>query len=257
MFGLALKANPSEYKLLSLCVLALHSSGQQWSWTSSQKLVRYLSVLGEIFTHDFRRCVPSYCRSSVKEAGCQRGGKDWMPKGKEAIRSVRLSLRASRTRGKAQVKTEILCCRNPDSPVGTDRKKTTKLEASKCLAFHVEFWASVAFSFEERRICSVGKEVKVYLKKNNENWEKKKTQLPWWGLRRAGDLAFLCPKSSPLDYCHIWVTSRPGHSAWTNGAPAVLEGTEKGSENKMLGLIQANTLLRNRTVWSLVTLMLF
>lgn len=61
-----------------------------------------------------------------------------MPKGKEEIRRVRLSLRPSRTRCKAQVKTEILCWRNPDSPVGTDRKKTTNLETNKCLVFRVE-----------------------------------------------------------------------------------------------------------------------
>lgn len=147
MFGLALNVNPSEYKLISLCVLDLHSSGRQWSWTSSQKLVRHLSVLGEIFTQDFRRYIPSHCRSSVKEAGCQWGGKDWKPKGKEKIKRVRLSLRPSRTRRKVQVKTEILCCRNLDSPVGTDRKKTTNLDANKCLAFRVEdsSWLQLLF----------------------------------------------------------------------------------------------------------------
>lgn len=69
-----------------------------------------------------------------------------MPKGKEEIRRVRLSLRPSR-RFSTQVKTEILCCRNPDSPVGTDRKKTMNLEANKCLVFRVEdsSWLQLLF----------------------------------------------------------------------------------------------------------------
>lgn len=127
-----------------------------------------------------------------------------MPKGKKEIRSVRLSLRASRTGGKVQVKTEILCCRNPDSPVGANRKKTTNLEARECLAFRVEFWASAVFYFEERRSYSVGKEVKVYLRKAMKTERKRKPSCRGEGSGEQVILRFCVPS------LHRWtvVTSK-------------------------------------------------